>query len=649
MSDLSYQNRAYLPITQEEFEKKLLKHEQWRKLSEQERYAPTNKVLSRLQLDKYDLTDLYLQNKNISEVIFRRCNFSGMNLLNINFNNSDLQEDDFSGATFNTVEMRNSYFNKSNFQNTKFVGKNHLKHSDFHNTNFYQATLNGTNLSDSNFTEADLTEAGFTNTSLQKTDFSGAKLAGTQFGGADVTDATFSQENYFEGRLKNVEEASKISRTLYFALLTALALSGLTIFSTKDLALLTNSTDFTLPIVQTPIPIVAFYYIAPVLLTGLFFYFHIYLTHLYKLISNLPAVFQDGSPLPEKIYPWMLGTWVEMYYERLHPKDQPLPPLANLRKLFVVFFGWVSTPVLIFLFWVRYLPKHDPLGSFLHILLFAVTLFAARYFYDMVLETMQFRKISPWSWGRLIHLEISFSTPFIGLVLLVTTIAIWGNSTNFPLYKHYMVLDLAGMEISKKPGKWNIELEYINPYQDEKTIKALKEKHREQLSRAKGVKWQGVNLNSVYAPWVFLANSDLKKAQLRGANIINANLEGAKLYRANLRGADLRRANLEGANLEYSILYGVRELNFEQVKKAKNGFQAIYDPSFIKTWPEVDRNAYMKNLPQWLPDAAEFHYVHEPKKEKLQKLNEWYCLYKLPKCKKPEADKGEKPKAAPAK
>ena len=43
--------------------------------------------------------------------------------------------------------------------------------------------------------------------------------------------------------------------------------------------------------------------------------------------------------------------------------------------------------------------------------------------------------------------------------------------------------------------------------------------------------------------------TDLRGANLRGANLTDANLKGANLTDANLRGADLTDANLRGANL----------------------------------------------------------------------------------------------------
>ena len=53
-----------------------------------------------------------------------------------------------------------------------------------------------------------------------------------------------------------------------------------------------------------------------------------------------------------------------------------------------------------------------------------------------------------------------------------------------------------------------------------------------------------------------LYGADLRGANLRGADLYGADLRGANLYGADLRGADLREANLYGANLYGANLDG---------------------------------------------------------------------------------------------
>lgn len=97
-----------------------------------------------------------------------------------------------------------------------------------------------------------------------------------------------------------------------------------------------------------------------------------------------------------------------------------------------------------------------------------------------------------------------------------------------------------------------------------------------------------------------LGNTDLKNADLEdfnifGAYLVGANLQNSKLKGANLIGTNFQNANLQGANLQAAQFgcienshvrnlctdfRGAKNLNPEQVKKAKNWQSAHYDPEF---------------------------------------------------------------------
>jgi hypothetical protein len=81
----------------------------------------------------------------------------------------------------------------------------------------------------------------------------------------------------------------------------------LTVASVSDFALITNSTALPLPIASTSIPIAGFFYIAPIVLTLFFIYFHLSLQRVWEMLADLPAVFPDGVPLDKRAYPWNCG------------------------------------------------------------------------------------------------------------------------------------------------------------------------------------------------------------------------------------------------------------------------------------------------------------------------------------------------------
>ena len=74
--------------------------------------------------------------------------------------------------------------------------------------------------------------------------------------------------------MPGVDEATKTSRKVFLTMLVACLYCWLTILSTTDVGLLAGGLPLALPIVQTPIPVVAFFGLAPVLLLIIYLYLH---------------------------------------------------------------------------------------------------------------------------------------------------------------------------------------------------------------------------------------------------------------------------------------------------------------------------------------------------------------------------------------
>ncbi|MCC3415141.1 MULTISPECIES: pentapeptide repeat-containing protein [unclassified Microcoleus] len=82
-------------------------------------------------------------------------------------------------------------------------------------------------------------------------------------------------------------------------------------------------------------------------------------------------------------------------------------------------------------------------------------------------------------------------------------------------------------------------------------------------------------------------NTIMEEANLSGANLQGTNLEKthlvkSKLLAANLSKANLREANLQDADISGANLQGAKNLNPDQVKRAKNWDKAKYDADFSK-------------------------------------------------------------------
>src|SRR6266404_1231719 len=231
------------------------------------------------------------------------------------------------------LESKGKQGQRANFQNASL---NEIR--DLGGANLQGAILNGANfansdLTDTNFQGAELRRAVFSEAMLRRTNFretdlqnanleSANFLLSAQLTGADVAGANLPKAVAgFEG-LKVIAEATSNAQKLFLAMLGGSLYSWLTIGTTKDVGLLTNSASSPLPIIGTALPIVGFYLVAPIVLVAIYFYFHLNLQRLWEALADLPAVFPDGRSLDKRADPWMLNGLVSAHFLRLR-RERP--------------------------------------------------------------------------------------------------------------------------------------------------------------------------------------------------------------------------------------------------------------------------------------------------------------------------------------
>lgn len=194
------------------------------------------------------------------------------------------------------------------------------------------------------------------NANLENTNF----LLTSQLGGADVTGAKLPEPiAEFKG-LETIAEATSNAQKLFVAMLGGCLYSWLTIGTTKDAALLTNSASSPLPIIGTALPIVGFYLVAPVLLSALYFYFHLNMQRIWEALADLPAVFPDGRSLDKRADPWLLNGLVSAHFVRLRRER---PALSRLQQGLSISLAWWVVPLTLLVFWARFLARHGSVLS----------------------------------------------------------------------------------------------------------------------------------------------------------------------------------------------------------------------------------------------------------------------------------------------
>jgi kumamolisin len=492
--------------------------------------------------------------------------------------------------------------------------------------------LTGAQFADEDLGSADLVLADFGQADLRRAKLAKCKLAGARFAGADLTGAELPE---WVGKqlesLSTVKEISSNAQKLFIAMLAACLYSWLTIATTTDINLISNRATSSLPIIQTTVPIVGFFFIGPLVLLGAYFYLHFYLQKLWDELGLLPAVFPDGNPLHRKTDPWLLTDLVVVHSKRLRGKS---PFLVNLQIWVSVFLTWWVVPLTLFLFWNRYLDRQEFYGTIFHSIACAASVSSAIFLYRLARNTLRGTKRVPFSW-RSAASPRTWAAPLgtgivVASVLTIVAVgAIWGVRSGsirdnywphqtgprswvpktMALYGFSPFADLRAAELSVKPA-------------------SLKPNDSNVTENIKGIQLSGASLRYADMRASFLANSFLTSADLEGADLLGADLEGsgmidtdlrgASLANADLKGTSMARANLDGADIKYADFTNAQGLTADQLRAADGWCEAFYDEAQLKmlglpannndkvmSWQQFDANNSSLSQPTTVEAARE--------------------------------------------
>jgi len=489
------------------------------------------------------------------------------------------------GKQGDSVKLNKTILKGEKLRETKLQGID-LSQSDLEEADLCYANLEGAELWAANLRKAKLWEVPLCDADLQEADLTDAQglLAG-QFARANVSGAKLPADIHeFEG-LSHVEETSRNARKIFFSMLLGCVYSWLTIATTTDARLLTNSASSPLPIIQTQIPIAGFYWVKPVILLSLYIYFHLYLLRLWRGLAALPAVFPDGKKLDERAYPWLLNGLVRAHFVLL---KNGRPPLSRLENFIAIVLAWWVVPATLLLFWGRYLPRHEWWGTGLHVGLIAISIGFWILSQRLARMTLRGQKKKKYIWKEALkdvrtyrRSGLALGTIGIGIIFSFLSIgAINGVPSEvdssrrdqnpkltitdirrlvprlFALIRYAPFAHLVDADVSTKPSSWT----------------GMKQNINQEISLVKEARLAGKNLQFSKASRAFLV-----KANLRYANLYGADLSWADLRRADLQGADLTLANLQFAKLSE-----VKGLTKNQVKKARNWVLAVFDDDQIE-------------------------------------------------------------------
>lgn len=501
-------------------------------------------------LEGAEFKNANLEETNLQGAYLLRASFEGAELTGANLRNAFLEEAEFKNAGLTETSFEGARFTAAGFENAKLMGTNlrnaSLDRAEFKNSDLTDANLRGAELRRASFDGAilrgtNLREADLQNANLENASF----LLTSQLAGADVAGAKLpSAIAEFKG-LETIAEATSNAQKLFIAMLGGCLYSWLTIGTTKDAGLITNSASSPLPIIGTALPIVGFYSVAPIVLLAIYFYFHLNMQRLWEALADLPAVFPDGRSLDKRADPWLLNGLVSAHFVRL---SRERPSLSRVQQWLSILLAWWVVPVTLFVFWGRFLVRHDWLGTDLHIVLLASAISFGWMSYRLARTTLGGASRRPFFWTQAWKDMRTFkrtlgivATSVLAVVLyLISWSAIEGIPNPGDVYSEYSEYGLQRLVPSL------LEKIHFSPFAN------LVE---EDVS-TKPASWTGQPNEYVLVKGAHLYKADMRFAKASGAFFANADLRGANLSRTDLSDADLTNADLTEADLSDAYLLG---------------------------------------------------------------------------------------------
>ncbi len=468
---------------------------------------------------------------------------------------------------------------------------------DLINVSLRYGDLQGSNLKGADLLLADLRDCCLVRTRLEDSCLVGANLEGAnlegatldgamgllprQLAGANLHDASVpDQIARFEARTAFVK-ASNTAMKFFTAMMAISGVSALIIWRTEDAQLLTDSSIF--PFLHTrtaaALPAEQVYLIAPVALFIIYLVLQFHLQTVWDAVLQLPAIFPDGAEIGHDS-PRIIRALLRAHFRWMN-KDAPSTRFIE-RALGLVLAYWVA-PVILLLFWARFLTVQDLHGTALHTLLVAVAFGVALYASTKIgrpAEQWAANGKRTWQWrSKLRNLNpLKWAAGMVILLLFLSVGTIKGvphNRSRAPQFSDANIrrwapdvfwafgydpyANLTEAAISTAPANWT---------GDDSQVSEVKSAHLNETTfryaEAYGIflarshlwhsDWQGAFLSDSDFRGADLGQSTMRFAVMDQARFFNANLDRADLTGANLDRADFRHANLSYCSLENSIM-----------------------------------------------------------------------------------------------
>ena len=478
----------------------------------------------------------------------REAKLEGTELISANLRYADLQDANLKAADLLLADLRDACLVRANLQDSCLVGAN----------------LEGANLEGASFESA-------------------MGLVPRQLAGANLRDASVpAQIMHFEA-LAEFSRASQASARMFAVVVSASFLSWLMIWKTKDTQLVTDSAI--IPFLHSSaaaaaLPTAEIYLIAPVLLLCVYLLFQYHLQRLWDAVLELPAVFPDGRILGEK-QPRIITGLLRLHF---HWMNQDPPSTRLIEKSISAILAYWTVPLVLILFWGRYLTLQEIHGTILQELLVVAAVGIAIYATTQIGRPQE-RWMASGKRKKSIAEKLRHANPVtvVSILFVVLSFLSIGIIAGVP-QGHDRAPQFSSSSIRRWAPAVFSSLGY-DPYPDvtEAAVSAKPPNWRgdgtessEELAAVRGARLNESHFRYAQAYGIFLANAHLWRSDFYGAFLSEADLRGADFGQADLRlaildraqmnhtnfdraqldGANLSRADLRSANISYSSLVG---------------------------------------------------------------------------------------------
>ena len=398
-------------------------------------------------------------------------------------------------------------------------------------------------------------------------------------------------------QLAYVTEVSKNARTTWFGLIALILFCGVTLLDVQDRDFFEYGASTQLPLINVSVPTINSFWAAPLLVTGLYTYLHLYLDKLWKALKPLKNEI-GKKPVTLVVYPWLISdTALEM-------RDTvQRGPYWFVTRFVTLCLCWLIGPVTMALFWIKSWAPHDEwLTTLIGLQLAWLCVVGLNSWVGMCRETPNDAS----TLGRVGRGWVAYFGALgaylifaMGWILTENGQLVGGlyradlYRANFvqpdkdwkgrdaawrtyqreyrkdviaelirehDLWRKSNPIDEEAREDEEELAIWFGAERSPPPLREEDIQARLKEEFEEDRREARVAlerrDYREDDLRHANLREAFLAGLDLRGARLEAADLRNARLEGAILRSARLEGADLRRARLEGADLRSARLEG---------------------------------------------------------------------------------------------